>query len=100
MTVDTTPETKKDFRDLLDRTIAQVKSYEQSFPEFETIVSVRRQLEFMNTCSTGGHVPTKEELQSINVGLLAVREFSGSDPKLADRLMDLDYSFKRWGTLK
>jgi hypothetical protein len=96
---DPSPTTRAAFAALLDRALERASSYEQALPGVSLFVSVREQLSFMARCVQRDEPPADQDLQRINVGLLAVRELQETDPEFADWLMDLDYAFKRWPEL-
>lgn len=65
---------------------------------FEVYAVILRQLEAMSSWTADGRVPTPEERDSIDVGLIAVRELD-DDPdyqvgELADRLHELNAFFE------
>ena len=60
---------------------------------------IRRQLEFMQKCVWGNRSPTPDEIDRVDVGPLAVRNFEDSDEEYATWLKELDYAFRNWGRL-
>lgn len=57
--------------------------------------SVERQLEFVLSVAQGGGRPSQEDLESMSMGLLAVREFENEYPELAHAIAEVLYRFKR-----
>ena len=91
---------KRDFDELLQQALEKTRTYETELPGFQPLASVRRQLELMSQYVKAERTPPAEAQDSVNVGLLAVREFQDTDPQYSGWLIDLDYWFKRWTLLR
>ncbi len=60
---------------------------------------IAAQLEHMARTTADGRVPDEAERARTNLGPLAARNLEQSDPQLADRLEELDYTFHRYPQL-
>jgi hypothetical protein len=70
---------RADFQAVLDQAIADGKALLAQRPGDETIDVIVRQLEAVKTWSANGRTPTKEERESIDMGVRASRELEGDD---------------------
>lgn len=62
-------------------------------------LSIAAQLDHMARTTAAGRIPSEEERTGINLGPLALRELEPTDPDLADLLIELDYTFRRYPLL-
>ena len=88
---------RRDFQRILAETIAFVQRLEVKTPGFSVYENIIRQLEAMSTWTKNDRVPTMQERNSIDVGLVAVRELE-PDPDLqvqdlCNRLYELNSFF-------
>jgi hypothetical protein len=86
-----------DFRRILAETIGLVQQRAAESPGFPVYENIIRQLEAMSRWTKDARVPTEEERNSIDVGLVAVRELE-ADPNpqvqdLCNRLYHLNSFF-------
>jgi hypothetical protein len=90
-----------DFRRTLAETISLVQRLMVESPGFPVYENIIRQLEAMSRWTKDDRVPTMEERNSIDVGLVAVRELeSDPDPQvqnLCNRLYQLNSFFDELG---
>lgn len=91
--------TKAQFADVLRQALGQAREFVQAAPDDPFQKSILAQLEFMAKSQTEGHVPTFEEREKINIGVIAMRTLEDSDPDYAKLLSELDYAFSRWESL-
>lgn len=70
---------RADFQAVLDRAIADGKVLLIDRSADETIDAVVRQLEAVKARSANGRTPTKEERESIDIGVRVSRELEGDD---------------------
>lgn len=93
-------ETRKEFFEVLDRAIAETDRRIAASPNFPLYGNVRRQLEAMKQWTDSGRTPTEDEQQSIDIGLIAVREIdpqdSDEDARYHEILVQLDGYFMEW----
>jgi hypothetical protein len=66
-------------------------------PDFRMYQSIEKQLVFIEDLLQRNAVPTAEDKERLNIGLLAAREFETNDPDLADVLFKVDYRARRLG---
>ena len=92
--------TKAKFNEILQQALGRAKALAQEVPDDPFQKSILHQLQFMAQFLTEGRVPTYEERQKINVGVIAMRTFDDSDPTYAEQLSELDYAFNRWESLR
>jgi hypothetical protein len=87
----------RDFRKILVETIRLVQRLEAESPGFPVYENIIRQLEAMSKWTEDDRMPTLEERNSIDVGLVAVRELEADpDPQVQDlcnRLYQLNSFF-------
>jgi len=57
---------------LFSRGLAAIRSLEAVYPEFQPLISIRNQLQFLLS-QTGGATPNREALAQINIGYLTAR---------------------------
>ena len=68
-------------------------------PKNPVMQRIAKELESMKKWSENGHEPSESERQSIDVGLIALREFegvTGDIAELADKLSMLNNYFEDW----
>ena len=72
-----------------------------SSPDYEVMLRIEKELAAMKQWTDEGREPTQDERQSIDVGLIAVRELEGGPyelQQLADKLHVLNAYFEDWPT--
>jgi len=72
-----------------------------SSPGYEVMLRIEKELSAMKQWTDDGREPSEEERQSIDVGLVAVRELDGGPyelQQLADKLHVLNAYFEDWPT--
>ena len=53
----------------------------------------------MQQCVAGNRSPLPDEIERVDVGPIAVRNFEESDAEYASWLQELDYAFRNWKRL-
>lgn len=91
--------TQATFDVYLRDSLFRMKALADLDPNYNVAKVIMRQLEFMQTATKGGRVPTPDEREKIDIGPLAVRNFEESDWELARQLQELDYWFRRYEQL-
>jgi len=91
--------TKAKFAEVLAQALPKAKEISASLPDDPFQKSVLAQLEFMAQSLANGHIPTYDERQRINIGVIAMRTLEDSFPDYASLLSELDYAFNRWEAL-
>ena len=93
---------RDDFFATLDRTLHEAQKYYVAQPGDTAQVKILAQLKAMKQMTAGGRTPTETERASIDIGLIAVREFEETnDPDLAQFAQDLgilNNYFEDWPT--
>lgn len=93
-------ETRAEFFEVLDATLAQAKAKATAVPAFGLYANMVAQLLAMREWSANGRVPTQEERDRIDIGLIALREVDEqADDESADFqecLVQLDGYFCEW----
>lgn len=87
---------KSEFLPVLDDALARIDDIVSTDPTWGISQGVKVQLEFMRQAIADGRVPTADEKERINVGVLAMRNIDDFDPLLARWLSALDGAFRRW----
>jgi hypothetical protein len=70
-------------------------------PQDATMLRIQKQLDAMARWSSNGRTPTDGERRSVDVGLVAAREFDGATGELnelAEKLFSLNNYFEDWPT--
>lgn len=90
-------ESRDDFQRVLLETLKLAHSLAARVPDFPLFSRIASELEAMATWTQDGRIPTAAERESIDVGLLAAREFESSSNRevgnLRDRLYALNAHF-------
>lgn len=87
---------KSDFWPVLDDALARIDAIVSADPTWGISQGIKVQLEFMRKALADGRVPTDEEKERINIGVLAVRNLDDADPLLTSWLAELDGAFREW----
>lgn len=90
-----------DYERILGEATELVKGFLTKSPDYEVMQRIARELEAMKRWSEGGREPTEGERESIDIGLLAVREFADGPEELAElseKLFELNNYFEDWPT--
>lgn len=92
--------TRQEFFEVLEETRTEAERLAASAPGFRAFEVILEQLEAMQGWTAGGRAPTDEERESINIGLIAVRDLDPEpDAAMADfiqRLHELNGYFAEW----
>ena len=70
-------------------------------PQDATMLRILKQLDAMGRWNSNGRTPTEGERRSVDVGLIAAREFDGAKGELndlAEKLFSLNNYFEDWPT--
>lgn len=98
------PQSVAEFRILLVETLNIARNFAAASPSYEVYQVILRQLEAMRDWTSGGRTPDGKQRESIDIGLIAVRELDISPDlavdDLSDRLQVLNYAFDEWDNLK
>lgn len=88
-------------RDAFAEVLGEARARTQALApsRWPVLQQVATQLEFMASATARGRVPHPEDRARTNVGVLAARELEELDPKYADQLQELDYTFQRYHVL-
>ncbi len=62
--------------------------------DFQVLKSVKAQLDYILDSFRNNRTPTDTEKNRVTLGILAVREFEGSDSEYADILEKVSYLYK------
>jgi len=91
---------RSDFERVLSETIRLVRRLNIESPGYPTFEIILRQLEAMAAWTASGRTPAQDERESIDIGLIAVRELDNDpDPRIQDlatRLHELNAYFEDW----
>jgi Tsi6 len=68
-----------------------VRERRQASPGFPVYLSIQRQLEYLRAAVAHAESPDPEKIDSLTLGVYAVREFETSDPDFADVLFNVHY---------
>lgn len=88
-----------DFSQTLSAALGYTKKRLSREPDDPVIVVINKQLKAMERWTRNGREPTKEERESINIGLIAVRELDGNDDEeevFVEHLHELNNYFEDW----
>lgn len=80
---------------LLERAIPMVEGRLNKAPGFAPLSSALAQLRKMKADVDANTSPSREERNSITLGVLAAREFETDDLELADTLVKAEYLYNR-----
>lgn len=69
---------RKDFDRILSETLNIARQLRSETPEFGPYVSIFNQLEAISKWTSHGRAPTTRERESLNLGLIAVRELENN----------------------
>lgn len=90
-----------DFHRVLDEASIIVRGIRTRTPQDPTVQRILKQLDAMARWSSHGRTPSDGERRSIDVGLIAAREFDGARGELndlAEKLFSLNNYFEDWPT--
>ncbi|MFZ0579848.1 MAG: hypothetical protein WA690_19380 [Candidatus Acidiferrales bacterium] len=90
-----------DFNRVLSEASTIARSILTRTPQDATMQRIQKQLDAMARWSSNGRTPTEGERRSIDVGLVAAREFDGAKGELnnlAEKLFSLNNYFEDWPT--
>lgn len=97
---DQNSEPNASFRSEISEALAIVTKLDERFSGYAVYQSIRAQLEALTRWTANGRRPTPEEEQSINVGVIAVRELDDNpNPEvqaLSELLMQINYDLDRF----
>jgi hypothetical protein len=93
-------DSRKDFERVLKVALSTAKKLLAASRQADTLRPVEAQLEAMQRWSAHGRVPTDDERESIDVGLIAARELENSGDPTVDRFREelqwLNNYFEDW----
>jgi len=91
---------RKDFFEVLEKTRIEAEALTRRVPDYPVYSSIAAQLAAMQSMTADGRTPTEDERDSINIGLLAVRELEPPRDEamgdFIDRLHELNGYFREW----
>ena len=91
---------RDDFWHVLDESIDIVGQRLRVAPQSWVYQNIQRQLNAMKGWTSTGRTPTQEERESIDVGLIALRELepaeTGDEQMFVTNLHELNYYFENW----
>jgi hypothetical protein len=91
---------RSDFFRVLDQTLAEARGLAEGAPSGAPMETVVRELEAMKACTAGGRTPTPAERQSIDIGVISIRELEPAETEEQDnfqlRLHELNGYFEDW----
>lgn len=90
---------KSKFAEALKAALPKAKDSVGKSPNDAFQKSILAQLEFIDRSFTGKRPPSPEDLNRINLGVIAVRTLEDTDPEYATLLSELEYAFRRLETL-
>lgn len=90
---------RKLFSEYLDLATRRTKEIAAEVPDWQVADMVLPQLDFMRASTTAGRAATGEELERLNVGVVAMRNVEEVDPDLARVLVELDFAYRRFEAL-
>jgi hypothetical protein len=85
----------KDLHEILGKALVMVHSRMARAPNWQLLHSIEAQLRAMQDDVRNGLRPSEEKKKSINIGVVAVREFEADDPEFADVLTSAAYWYKK-----
>ncbi|MCY1010440.1 immunity protein Tsi6 family protein [Nannocystis pusilla] len=88
-------------RDAFAQVLGEARARTQALDPSQsaTLRRIADQLELLARTTARGRVPHEDDRARIDIGLIAAREFEETDPRYADQLQELDYTFKRYPLL-
>ncbi|MBA3684146.1 MAG: hypothetical protein H0W72_02780 [Planctomycetes bacterium] len=90
---------RQSFHEHMERACLRSQEKIASNPDWDLPQNIVRQLLFMKQCTDDGRIPTADEREKPNVGVLAMRNFEESDEEFASWLSGLNYAFRRYHQL-
>jgi hypothetical protein len=93
-------DSKNKFREVLDAALAKARQHVAAEPNDPFQKSILAQLEFMARSVAENRPASANELEKLNLGVIAVRTLEDTEPEYASTLSELEYAFRRWATLR
>ena len=84
----------------LTQTINDVRQLSKQFPDRTWLVSILKQLEFVQTHIESGEPIGDSDKQRLNFGLLASKELSGENDTLEDEIHAISNYLRKTGAIK
>lgn len=85
-----------EFKALLGQTIEEAHAYEKKYPDMPIYGNIGAQLAFVKKILVDEkRKPTKEESDSISLGMIAVKNFEDDMPEFSEKLEKINYAFSR-----
>lgn len=89
-----------DLKTRLAQTINDVRKMSNQFPDRSWLVSIQKQLEFVQTHIESGKPISDSDKQRLNFGLLASKEMSGENDRLEDEIHAISNYLRKIGAIK
>ncbi len=88
-------------RDAFAQVLGEARARTQALDPSQsaTLRRIADQLELMARTTARGRVPHEDDRARVDIGLIAAREFEETDPRYADQLQELDYTYRRYPLL-
>lgn len=90
---------RSQFAEGLGQALPKAKASVAKNPDDAFQKSILAQLEFMALSIAENRAPSAEDLNRLNLGVIAVRTLEDTDPEYAALLSELEYAFRRLKTL-
>jgi hypothetical protein len=90
---------KSQFAEGVAKALPKAKASVAKNPDDAFQKSILAQLEFMERSIAENRAPSAEDLDRLNLGVIAVRTLEDTDPEYAAFLSELEYAFRRLKTL-
>lgn len=75
-------------KELLNKVLVECKSRLDKNPSFRPLTIVKEEVEYLRAL-IDGETQDRSNLENIQIGLLAVREFEADDPEFADLIFQV-----------
>jgi hypothetical protein len=93
-------QSRADFHRVLSVAVRQLSDRMRKTPRFAPYENIELQLDAMRRWTADGRTPTEDERQSIDIGLIAVRELepadTDEDEEFITNLHELNFYFENW----